>query len=103
MIAVMGTVRLAPGEIDRLASAFATMMAATRAEDGCIQYVYSRDLTDPNHLVVSELWRDETALMAHFQTPHMAELNKTIAGAKVLSLSVKRHDIATSAQLMGAD
>ena len=73
MIAVMGTVRLAAGEIDRLSLALTAMMAATQAEDGCIHYVYARDITDPNHMTVSELWRDEAALK-DWATP-MAGLN----------------------------
>ena len=102
MIAVLGTVRLAPGEMDRLNMALTAMMAATQAEDGCIQYVYARDITDPNHMTVSELWRDESALKAHFNSPHMAELNKVLATAKILALSVKRYDVSNVTTLMGS-
>lgn len=103
MIAVMGLVHLAPGEIERLAGDLAAMIAATRAEEGCISYVYARDMLDPDRLVVSELWRDEAALTAHFQSPHMAELNRVIAAAKIHALSIKRYDVGAVATLMGDD
>lgn len=72
MILVIGTVRLPPENIDRARPAMEAMMAASRAEDGCIGYAYSRDLLDPGLIRVTEAWRDREALAAHFKTPHMA-------------------------------
>jgi quinol monooxygenase YgiN len=103
MIAVMGTARFAPGEIGRQYGVMAAMIAATCAEDGCVQYIYARDVTDTDRLIISELWRDEAALTAHFATPHMATLKAALGAATVLSLNVKRYEIANTAQLMGAD
>jgi quinol monooxygenase YgiN len=101
MIAVMGTAKLAPGEIDRLAPAMSKQMAATRAEDGCLQYDFSRHLEDPDLLIISERWRDQAALDTHFAMPHMAEFNAVLATAKVLSLSVVAYEVSGSRQLMG--
>jgi quinol monooxygenase YgiN len=50
----------------------ASVIAATRAEDGCLAYAYSHDALDPEVIHVTEKWRDRAALDAHFQTPHMA-------------------------------
>lgn len=47
-------------------------MAASRAEDGCLEYAYSEDLLVPGLVRVTEVWRDREALAAHFQTAHMA-------------------------------
>jgi quinol monooxygenase YgiN len=71
-ILVIGTVRLPPENIDKARAAMATMVAASRAEDGCIEYAYSHDLLEPGLVRVTEAWRDREALKAHFQTPHMA-------------------------------
>jgi quinol monooxygenase YgiN len=101
MINVMGTARLAPGEIERLVPALAKQSAASEAEDGCEQYTFSRDIRDPDLLIVSERWRDQAALDAHFAMPHMAEFNAVLASAKVLSLSVVEYRISGSRQLMG--
>jgi quinol monooxygenase YgiN len=101
MIVVMGTIKLAEGDIDRLHSAMAAQMAATHAEDGCEQYVFSRDVTDPNALIISERWRDQEALNAHGKAPHMAIFNKAIGSATIKSISVKAYDVAGVRTLLG--
>jgi quinol monooxygenase YgiN len=72
LILIMGTVRISDGGIDRARPAMAAMLAASRAEDGCLAYNYAQDVLDPCIIHVSERWRDHAALDAHFQTPHMA-------------------------------
>jgi quinol monooxygenase YgiN len=101
MIIVMGTIRMGDGEIDRLQAAMAKQMAATYAEDGCIQYDFSRNVTDPNQLLISERWRDEAALAAHMKSPHMAEFNKVIGGAKIESVKVTSYEASNETVLMG--
>jgi quinol monooxygenase YgiN len=103
MIIVMGTIRMGDGEIDRLNPELAAQMAATQAEDGCEQYVFSKDVTDPNLLLISERWRDADALRSHGKAPHMAVFNKVIGGAKVLGISVKAYDVTGVRQLLGSD
>jgi quinol monooxygenase YgiN len=100
-IVVMGDARFAPGEIDRLMPAIDTMLAATRAEDGCIEYSYARDVIDPDTVRVAERWRDRTALDAHFATPHMASFNAALATANIFDLSVKAYDARGERTLMG--
>ena len=51
----------------------AKMIAASRAEDGCLRYAYAVDVLDEGLIHVSEAWTDRTALAAHFQTAHLAE------------------------------
>jgi quinol monooxygenase YgiN len=103
MIVVMGEVQMGDGEIDRLQADMATQMAATQAEDGCEHYVFSRDVTDPNRLLISERWRDSTALDAHGKSPHMGVFSKVMGGAKILGISVKRYDVSGVTQLIGSD
>jgi len=73
MILVLGTVRLAPDRIDGARAAMEKMVAASRAEPGCIAYSYAQDLFEPATIHVIEKWRDRQALTDHFATPHMAE------------------------------
>lgn len=47
------------------------VIAASRAEDGCIAYSYAEDLLEPGLFRVSEAWESREALAAHFETPHM--------------------------------
>ena len=101
MIVVMGTIQLAEGDIDRLQGDIAKQMAATQAEDGCEQYIFSRDVTDPNMLLISERWRDMDAIAAHGKTVHMAEFNKALGGATITSISVKAYEVSNVRVLFG--
>jgi quinol monooxygenase YgiN len=73
MLIVMGTVRIPDGALDTARPAMAAMLAASRAEDGCLAYNYAQDVLDPCIIHISERWRDRAALDAHFRAPHMAE------------------------------
>lgn len=73
MLIIMGTVRIPEGALGTARPAMAKMLAASRAEDGCLTYSYAQDVLDPCVIHISERWRDRAALDAHFQTPHMAE------------------------------
>lgn len=101
MIIVMGHAQMAPGEIDRLKEAMAAQIAATNAEDGCLHYSFGRDVADPDRLIVSERWRDQAAIDAHFSSPHMASFNAALASAKVLGLSIKAYENDHVRTLMG--
>jgi quinol monooxygenase YgiN len=101
MIVVMGTIELTAGDIDRLTGDIAKQMAATQAEDGCEQYIFSRDVTNPDTLLISEHWRDNDALTAHFKMPHMAEFNKVLGSATIKKISVKAYEVANVRVLMG--
>ncbi len=101
MVIVMGTARFAPGELDRLSAILRTQIEATRAENGCEHYAFARDVIDPDLMHVSERWRDNDAITAHFATPHIAAFNAELAAAKVLALSVKAYDENGVRTLMG--
>lgn len=101
MIIVMGHAKLGAGEIDRLAAEMATQIAATRAEEGCLAYGFSRDVLDPDTLIISERWRDNEAIATHFASPHMAAFNAVLGNAKVLEVSVKAYENGEERTLMG--
>jgi quinol monooxygenase YgiN len=71
VILVIGTVRCPPEALEALRAPMAQVVAASRAEDGCIDYAYGADMLDPGLIRVSEAWRDRAALEAHLRQPHM--------------------------------
>ena len=91
-VIVMGSAKFSAGEFDRLTPAMMAQIAATRAEDGCVVYVFSRDMLDPDVLHIAEKWRDAAALAAHFAAPHMAAFNQILATAKVEHMSIIAYD-----------
>ena len=102
MIIVTGMARFGEGEIARLKDVLAANVAATRAEEGCLQYSYGVDLEDPNLLHISEQWRDEAAVNAHMTAPHMGPLMAALGAAKIESLSVKSYDATYQKTLLGS-
>ena|SRR5690606_1617791 len=72
MLLIVGTVRLPPQNLDAARAAMARMIAATSAEDGCLEYAYAEDVLDPGLIHVKELWRDQSALDRHFASDHIA-------------------------------
>jgi quinol monooxygenase YgiN len=102
MIIIMGYAKTAPGDLDRLAGAMTAMVSATNAEDGCELYCFSRDVTDPDTLIISERWRDQAAVDAHFKTLHMSTFNAALSSATVSALIVKAYENGEVRTLMGS-
>lgn len=71
-LVVAGTVRVPPENLERFKPHMQAMLTASRAEDGCLEYSYAVDVADAGLIRVFETWRDQAALDAHVQTPHMA-------------------------------
>ncbi|HEV2532641.1 putative quinol monooxygenase [Phenylobacterium sp.] len=72
-IIIAGTVRVPPENLASLKPHMENMLAASRAEDGCFTYSYAEDVAEPGLIRVFEAWRDQGAINAHFQAPHMGE------------------------------
>jgi quinol monooxygenase YgiN len=71
-LVVAGTFRLPAGEVEALRPHMLTVIAASRAEAGCLAYAYSEDIAEPGLYRVFERWTDQAALDVHFGQPHMA-------------------------------
>jgi len=69
MIVVEGTIRVRDLEAAR--PHMCAMIAASRAEAGCIDYAYAVDLLDPHLIRVSERWESREALDRHAASDHI--------------------------------
>jgi quinol monooxygenase YgiN len=58
--------RALPGQGDALVARMLEDFKATRSEDGCLQFHIHRDRSDPDLLVIYEVWRSSAALKSHF-------------------------------------
>ena len=72
MLLIIGTVRLPAGRLDAARPAMASMIEASRAEPGCLEYSYAQDVLDPGLIHVKERWKDRMALAEHFKSAHIA-------------------------------
>lgn len=85
MIQINGTIQLGRTLDAAMQKALVDMVRASRAEDGCLDYAFARDLADPDRLILFERWRDQAALDAHGRSAHMAEFQKFMAANPPLS------------------
>lgn len=73
MLLIVGTIRLPAENLPAARAVMRAMAEASRAEDGCHEYVYAEDVLVPGLIHVKELWRDQHALDRHFASAHLAE------------------------------
>jgi quinol monooxygenase YgiN len=93
MIVISGHFVLDPSKHEQAIAAAREMMSETRKEKGCISYTFTAELDEPGRFRVFEEWESETALAAHFQTPHMAQLQKAMGGLGVRDVKVQRYEV----------
>jgi len=73
MLLILGTIRIAPEQLDDARPAMRRMAESTRAEPGCLAYHYAEDVLEPGLIHVIEHWVDRAAIDAHFGMPHITE------------------------------
>ena len=74
MVLVIARFRPRPDRLDELIATLVEIQAASREDDGCLNYGYYREIADDGSFVAVEEWRDMAALAAHLRTPHVARL-----------------------------
>lgn len=71
MLIIAGTFRVPAHNVDDARPHMAAMIAASRAEPGCLHYSYGADVLDPGLIHVTEHWTDRAALEAHQRADHI--------------------------------
>lgn len=66
-VIVQGVFVVEPGERDRFIDASTEGMRASRAETGCLEYVFAADPLDPGRVVLSERWESMELLQEHLK------------------------------------
>ena len=87
------------GALEAGRAALETMIAASRAEEGCIDYAYAIDICEPAIMRITEKWVDDAALITHFQTPHMAAFQMALGELDIAILDVKKFQADDGAPL----
>src|SRR5205085_3768474 len=98
-VLVAGTVRVPPERVAEFRPHMDAMLAASRAEDGCLAYSYAVDVQDPGLIRVFEAWRDQAALEAHFATAHLAGWRAVWPQFGVSDRQLKLYEVAAERQL----
>jgi quinol monooxygenase YgiN len=98
-IIIAGTVRAPPQNLAALKPHMLAMLAASRAEDGCLTYSYGEDVAEPGLIRVYEAWRDQPAIEAHFKAPHMAIWRAACAEHGVSDRRLSLYEVAAERAL----
>ena len=88
---VVATIPVKPEAVDQVRAALQTLVAETRAEEGCISYDLYESAAAPGTFVTLERWADGAALDAHMGTPHVA--TAFAAASEALSGEVQIHSL----------
>ena len=78
MIFITAKFRVLPEHADRWPDIAADFTAATRGEDGCLWFDWSRSLDDPTEYVLVEAFRDGEAGGAHVHSAHFKAAQSTL-------------------------
>lgn len=96
MIVVTGQFRMPAESLPAARKAMSRVIAATRAERGCLSYSYAEDVTEPGLFRVSESWTDGEALVAHFEQPHMKLWQEERTRLGMTDREVFVHEVSSS-------
>ncbi|WP_260925166.1 putative quinol monooxygenase [Novosphingobium sp. 9] len=99
MIVITGQFRMPVAVRDQAVVAMAAVVAATRAEAGCLHYAYAEDVLEPGLFRVSEIWESREALTAHFAQPHMKVWGETRAALGFSDREITAHSVESSETL----
>src|ERR1700729_4032447 len=79
MLVVHVHVRVRPGRVDDFLAATLVNAQASLGEPGVLRFDVIHDQADPEHVVLTEVYRDDDASAAHKATPHYAVWRDTVA------------------------
>ena len=74
MILVIARFRPRADRLDEFLAVLKDVQAASRLDDGCLNYGYYSNVDDSSSYVAVEEWRDMRVLEDHLRTPHVARL-----------------------------
>jgi quinol monooxygenase YgiN len=93
MLLIVGTIRLPARNLDLARPAMKSMVEASRAEEGCVEYGYAEDVFDPGLIHVKELWASQAALDRHFASAHISEWRSTWSNLEIGNRELRVYEV----------
>jgi quinol monooxygenase YgiN len=98
-VIVAGTFRVPPEKFAGIKPHLDAVIAQTRQEVGCLAYSYAVDVEDPGLIRVFEQWRDQAALDAHFNMPHMLAWQQVRGEHGFHDRQIWTHDVSATRRI----
>jgi quinol monooxygenase YgiN len=92
MLIVAGHFDVDPDQRDAFIADREESMRRSRAEAGCIQYVFSADPLEPGRVLLFERWEDKAALATHLEG--MRSGPRPASDIKVHDMELQQYEIA---------
>ncbi len=99
MVIVIARFRPNPDRREEFLDLLREVQAASREDDGCVNYGYYTEIADPQSFIAVEEWRDMNALEAHLHTPHVARLIAALPDHSDAPPEIAAHTVAESSPL----
>ena len=103
MIIIAGTVDLKPEVRDAALESTRELMAETRSQRGCLDYVWAPDSAVPGRIYVFERWEDRDALAAHFAGQYYTRRLAAMGSHGIQAVGVSEYRIDVSEPVYGSD
>lgn len=103
MIIIAGTVDVKPEVRDTALESTRELMAETRSQRGCLDYVWAPDGAVPGRIYVFERWEDRDALAAHFAGQYYKRMLAAMGSHGLLGFDVKKYRIDVAEPVYGSD
>jgi len=94
MLLIVGTIRLPAANLGAARPIMKRMADASRAEDGCADYVYAEDVFEPGLIHVKELWTDQATLDRHIASAHIADWRAAWSSLGIGDRNLRLYDVA---------
>ena len=98
-IVVSGEIRIHPDDFDTAFALVETLVAATRAEPGCVAYDFWVDPRDRGRIRLFEEWSSPEAVESHGASEHYAAFNASIVSVRIESVELTRYEVASQGPL----
>lgn len=100
MVIVGGTFRVDPEQREAFLAARSESMRTSRAEPGCVEYVFAADPLEPDRVVLFERWASQEDLDVHLSAQR-ARQDARPGGVQATSASITAYDVSGERSLMG--
>lgn len=96
MIVIRATLPIDPDRMDEAADLARDLAAASRDEDGVVDYQVAEDLESAGDLRIFEVYEDEAAFAAHGETDHLAEFQAALPDLLAGAPELMRYDVSSA-------
>ncbi|MBV6685232.1 antibiotic biosynthesis monooxygenase [Bacillus sp. JRC01] len=70
MIITHAELQVNPAKEEEFLAEIRTLIAASKQEEGNVDYSLKRDVENPNHFTMIEIWKDMDAVQSHNNSEH---------------------------------